>query len=85
MQMQHVFCLHTQQGMELRPRCCTGTVMTLGTRHNFQCKMNDAMRMVCCNKGNVALPPPRTWMNHTNKCSTIIISIDRELINIMIK
>jgi hypothetical protein len=24
-------------------------------------------------------------MNHTNKCSTIIISIDRELINIMIK
>jgi hypothetical protein len=47
--------------------------------------MNDAMCMACYNKSNVALPPPKTWMNHTNKCSTIIISIDRELINIIIK
>jgi hypothetical protein len=47
--------------------------------------MNDAMHMTYCNKSDAALPPPRTWMNHTNICSTIIISIDRELINIMIK
>jgi hypothetical protein len=38
MQMQHVFYMHTQQGMELHPRCCTGTVMTLVTRRIFQCK-----------------------------------------------
>jgi hypothetical protein len=43
--------------------------------------MNDAMHMACCNKRNAALPPPRTWMNHINKCSTIIISIDRDIIN----
>jgi hypothetical protein len=64
--MQYVFCLHTQQGMELHPRCCTGTVVTLGTQHIFQCKMNDAMRMTCYNNSNIVLPHPRMWINHIN-------------------
>jgi hypothetical protein len=58
--------------------------MTLGIWHNFQYKMNDAIYMACYNKNNIALPPARTSMNHINRCSTIIIiSIDRELINII--
>jgi hypothetical protein len=32
-------------------------------------------------RNNIALPPPRTWMNHINKCPAIILSIDREVIN----
>jgi hypothetical protein len=43
--------------------------------------MNDAMHMACCNKSDIALPPPRTWMNHINKWSTIIISRDRDVIH----
>jgi hypothetical protein len=41
--------------------------------------MNGAMHMDVTKRSNIALPPPRTWMNHINKCPKTIISMCREL------